>query len=108
MIATGLAVKNGQHTEIIDIVNPTVKNILSTNTPCQWNSVGFQMNEDLLICGGIKSEDPRRKDDYIKHFFKIGKQRFNRSWNAPLTQVLSTCMVPTAMNRTFAKTTKIM
>ena len=69
VVITGFHEKNGQKTEVIDLVNPSLKCNLLADVPARAGSVGGLLKNQPLICGGA------RVGDYYQDCIFIGQPK---------------------------------
>ena len=67
IVASGLPEEKGCKTEIIDLVNPTLRLHLLSDTPPRWGAIGGLVGNKPVIGGGYVI------DDYFQDYFVIGE-----------------------------------
>ena len=73
-MTTGFHEKNGQKTEIIDLANPNRKCNILDDIPARAGAVGGILQNQPLICGGVKIGDYYEGNTLnveIRKYFKI-------------------------------------
>ena len=67
MVASGLPEEKGCKTEIVDLINPTLRLHLLSDTSPRWGAIGGLIDRKPVIGGGYII------DDYFQDYFVIGE-----------------------------------